>query len=217
MMQPQSPTHATIPSATAPVVAGGVNDVQIGDAAQEFHRAQQRQLMDQRLVLENTRTTMSLQLSQMPAKAAERPLVQAQIADMDGRIAKIDGMLAQQPQAWAIDNDAFASVPPPFNYQERVLPKDIFILSAIFMVVVFFPLAVALGLRILRRGKPAEALPSGMSERLERMQTAIESTAIEVERIGEGQRYLTRVLGERSGSEELELARVEARGRISTP
>jgi hypothetical protein len=35
------------------------------------------------------------------------------------------------------------------------------------------------------------------SERLARLERAVEAVALEVERIGEGQRYLTRVLGER--------------------
>jgi hypothetical protein len=36
------------------------------------------------------------------------------------------------------------------------------------------------------------------SERLARVERAIEAVALEVERIGEGQRYLTHVLGERA-------------------
>jgi hypothetical protein len=217
MIQPQSPARASSPSDAAPVVVHAGNAVQFDQDAQELQLQERRQWMDQRATLENTRNAMSLQMSQMPAKAAERPLLQAQIADIDARIGKIDGMLgtSKQPEVWAIGNDAFPGV-PPFNYQERVLPKDIFLLSAIFTVVVFGPLAIALALRIVKRGKAA-ILPSGVAERLERMETAIESTAIEVERIGEGQRYLTRLLGDRSGGEELELARVEARHKISLP
>ena len=37
------------------------------------------------------------------------------------------------------------------------------------------------------------------AERLERLEQAVEAIAIEVERVGEGQRYLTRVLENRSG------------------
>lgn len=37
----------------------------------------------------------------------------------------------------------------------------------------------------------------GGTERLERMEQAVEAIAIEVERVGEGQRYLTRVLESR--------------------
>jgi hypothetical protein len=217
MMQPQAPAPPAPPSTDVQILLGGANAPQIADAAQDFHRAERSQLIDQLTSLQNTRNEMSLQLSHMPAKAAERPLLQAQIAELDARIGKVDGMLASsQAQVAAGVNDAFPGM-PPFVYQERALPRDIFALSGIFMLVVLLPLSIAIALRILRRGKTAEALPSGMAERLERMETSIESTAIEVERIGEGQRYLTRLLGERSGGEEVELARVEARGRISAP
>lgn len=217
MMQPQAPAPPPSPSADAPVIAGGGNASLFANAAQDFHRAERRELMEQLTSLQNTRNTMSLQMSHMPARAAERPLLQAQIAEIDARIGTVDGMLASsQAQLAAGVNDAFASV-PPFVYQERALPKDIFMLTGVFMVVVLFPLAIAIALRILRRGKAAGALPSGMADRLERMETAIESTAIEVERIGEGQRYLTRLLGERNGGEELEVSRIEARDRISAP
>jgi hypothetical protein len=46
-------------------------------------------------------------------------------------------------------------------------------------------------------------LPSADSDaRLIRVESAIESMAVELERIGEGQRFLTRLLAERSQSSE---------------
>jgi hypothetical protein len=50
----------------------------------------------------------------------------------------------------------------------------------------------------IKRPRTQRELPSDVAERLERIERAVESTAIEVERIGEGQRFLTRALGERS-------------------
>jgi hypothetical protein len=41
------------------------------------------------------------------------------------------------------------------------------------------------------------AVEAGDADRLARVERAVEAVALEVERIGEGQRYLTRVLGER--------------------
>jgi hypothetical protein len=49
-------------------------------------------------------------------------------------------------------------------------------------VCVLLPLAVAVSLRIMRRGVAKVAsLPSDIAERLGRMESAIEATAIEVE------------------------------------
>jgi hypothetical protein len=115
------------------------------------------------------------------------------------------------------DQPAYVSVPPTY-VPERAFPKDIFVLSGLFIVCVLLPLAVAISLRILRRGTAkVAALPSEIAERLGRMESAIEATAIEVERIGEGQRYLTRVLGDRKVDELLERPRPVAPYRVITP
>jgi hypothetical protein len=66
-------------------------------------------------------------------------------------------------------------------------------------VVVLGPISFALARRIMRRGAPA-ALPPALTEvpgRLERLEQAVDSIAIEAERISENQRFLTRVLAER--------------------
>jgi hypothetical protein len=84
----------------------------------------------------------------------------------------------------------------------------------------FIGLMVAMGtatkviLTWIKRPRPQAALPSDLAERLERIERAVETTALEVERIGEGQRFLTRALGERSV---VEPARGEAPGRVITP
>lgn len=44
---------------------------------------------------------------------------------------------------------------------------------------------------------PAE-LPKGLEQRLERIEQAVDSIAIEVERISEGQRFTTKLLSERA-------------------
>ena len=66
----------------------------------------------------------------------------------------------------------------------------------------------------IKRPRPHRELPSDVAERLERIERAVESTAIEVERIGEGQRFLTRALGDRSA---VETARKDPGGRVTTP
>ena len=44
------------------------------------------------------------------------------------------------------------------------------------------------------------SLPRDISDRLTRMEQAVETTALEVERIGEGQRFLTRLFTEGEGA-----------------
>jgi hypothetical protein len=56
--------------------------------------------------------------------------------------------------------------------------------------------------KVIRNAAPA-ALSSDMEARMMRIEAAVESVAVEVERISEGQRFTTRVLTERAKSEVL--------------
>jgi hypothetical protein len=58
------------------------------------------------------------------------------------------------------------------------------------------PLARAFARRMDRRGAPAAAAPVEVVSRLDRIEQAVDAIAVEVERISEGQRYVTKVMGE---------------------
>jgi hypothetical protein len=58
------------------------------------------------------------------------------------------------------------------------------------------PIARAYARKIEGKGQVAQ-IPSDVSARLERMEQAIDSIAVEVERISEGQRFTTKLLSER--------------------
>lgn len=73
---------------------------------------------------------------------------------------------------------------------EILVPIAFFITSG----VVLAPLARAWGRRIELRA--AAKIPSEVTARLERMEQAIDSIAIEVERISEGQRFTTKLLAD---------------------
>jgi hypothetical protein len=59
------------------------------------------------------------------------------------------------------------------------------------------PIALAYARRVWRRGAAAvTALPAELGERLGRLEQAVDAIAVELERVGEGQRYITRLFGE---------------------
>lgn len=78
---------------------------------------------------------------------------------------------------------------------EIVVPLSFFAMVSV--IVVGLPLARAHAKR-LERGVDPKVLPNDLTERLTRMEQAIESVALEVERISEGQRFTTKLLSERS-------------------
>ena len=62
-----------------------------------------------------------------------------------------------------------------------------------------FPIARAYARRV-EQGDATRRVPLEVTARLERMEQAIDSIAVEVERISEGQRFTTKLLAERTAA-----------------
>lgn len=75
----------------------------------------------------------------------------------------------------------------------EVVPIFFFISSA--AVIIGWPIARALAKRI-DRDAGAPRVPPEVTARLERIEAAVDSIAVEVERIAEGQRFVTRLLAD---------------------
>ena len=199
MLPIQAPTQPETP--TAPVVAGARTAATSASAIYEGLRAQQRELRGQLAELDGTRSNISNQLEETSSGSQAQKALETRMADVDARIAKVDNMIAanetQLAQAAAIPG-AVIERPPPI---ERGPPEEAYVLGGLFMILVFFPLSVALARRIWKRSAAAVAsLPRDIGERLARMEQALEAAAVEVERIGEGQRFLTRLFTEGEGA-----------------
>jgi hypothetical protein len=81
-----------------------------------------------------------------------------------------------------------------------VNPGETFAVISIALVAgtLLFPVFRGLGRRLEGRAdRDAAGVSPETMKRLERMEQAIEAVAVEVERISEGQRFVTKVLGER--------------------
>ena len=78
--------------------------------------------------------------------------------------------------------------------EDIVVPIAFFITAII--ISIGFPLVRGLVRRWERKSTPT-ALPSDAADRLERIEQAIDAMSIEVERIAEGQRFVTRLMSDR--------------------
>ena len=70
-------------------------------------------------------------------------------------------------------------------------------ISVVPLMVIGIPIAKAYAQR-LERKPVGTAVPPDVQARLERMEQAIDSIAVEIERISEGQRFTTKLLSERT-------------------
>lgn len=81
--------------------------------------------------------------------------------------------------------------------EEFILRLMSMILPAVVITILGFPFVRLLVRRFDRRDVPPAAL-NRIEERLGRLEAGVDSIAIEVERISEGQRFTTRLLSDRS-------------------
>ena len=191
-------TPALAPIAGTPRSAPSVS------AIYEGFRAQRRELNNQLDELQSTRREITSQLEDVAAGSPERKPLETRLTDVDARIANVDQMLASN----ATDVSKAAAIPGAVVEPPRVItegpPEDAYALGGVFMLVVLLPISVAFARRIWRRSAAAvAAFPREIGERLLRMEQALEATAVEVERIGEGQRFLTRLFTEGEGARPL--------------
>ena len=182
-------------------MAGAARSAPSASSVYEGFKAQRNELSNQLERLQNTRQGINNELEDMAASAPQRPGLEARLKEVDAQISAADQMLAgnaaQIAQAAAIPG-AVVEQPQPV-YQGP--PEEVYVLSGIFMFIVLLPLSIALARRIWRRSAAVvTAFPRELADRLSRMEQAVEATAVEVERIGEGQRFLTRLFTEGEGA-----------------
>ena len=111
--------------------------------------------------------------------------------------AQIDELTEQR------DMERVFSLQKPPSTVPMTLPADPFLGPKEVMgiatggFILMVPLVLVLARRLWVRSVPRAALDPEESPRLQRMEQAIESIALEVERIGEAQRFTTKLLAER--------------------
>ncbi len=205
MTQPQP---AKAPEA-APALPGRItfdgSDLTSPAAVYQATVAQKTILVDQLSKLEGNRHSLAQELKQnRTSQGADRAGVNERITSIDARIADLDKQIAQADAQMA----RAASIPGAIVDSRTVMrtgvPEEVPILGIIFTAIVLFPLSVAYARRIWKRA-PAilPSVPGDVTARISRIEQTVEATAVEVERIGEGQRFITRLLSAREGQQAL--------------
>ncbi len=195
---PQAPEAPVAPGQPPIVVKQGA------DLAQAVYRAlneQRRELAQQLENLEDKRRSLLNQLQDQQVTGVNKTGIEARVPELDKRIADVEKQLADADKAVAKQAGVEGAVPPPERQERNGPPDGVFVVASLFVVAVFFPLSVAMARRLWRRGAAAAvAFPQELADRLNRLDQSVDSIAIEVERIGEGQRFVTRVMSENGRS-----------------
>ena len=160
-------------------------------------------------LLQNRRNELSRQLSsatdrrsqvvrEMGRSANGREGLDARLKVLDERIVQLEKDIAQNGQLLAsapADLVEETAPAPVFPATSRGLNANSVAIALI--VVIGFPLVVTWCLRALRRPVHAPpAFPTDTIERISRIETSVDSIALEVERISEGQRFVTKLMNQ---------------------
>lgn len=201
---PTPPAPATPPAPTGPFVVRG-GDLVTGGAPMSRQdvlalQARRSELNGQLEGAVRQRRQLSGELRR--SEGADRAGLESRIGIIDSRITRIEGEIDQvnEQLASVSATRAMALVPPRDagpNFRGNIRPEPVLFA---FIFFVMGPIALSISRLIWKRGsmRSQPAITSDSSLRLERMEQAMDAIAIEVERVSEGQRFVTRLLSERN-------------------
>jgi outer membrane murein-binding lipoprotein Lpp len=190
------------PVANTPPIAGGVAGTQVPRTTAEVRelKAKRDELAGQLNAAVGRRNAISQQLRNPVLTAADRAGLEQRLAVLDQRIAQLETDIATNGRLLVLaPGTLLSSTSVSGNFFPS--PGQTTAISIVGTVFVLAPLSFAFARLMLRRaanlGKTLPPSPD-LSNRLDRMEQGIEAIAIEVERISEGQRFVTNLIGEKS-------------------
>jgi hypothetical protein len=209
---PQPPTPPAPPAPPAPSgipVPGGRLIVEGMDgspaAVYQGLKARGEELSDQHQRLEDQRGELTSRLQQGNLDDVDRAGMRTQLADVDARLTSVNKQIAANDEAIA----QAAGVPGAIVKDEAPPsgggpPEGVIAIPIVFTIFVLFPISFAWARRLWKKPLAGPApIPPELMDRMARLEQAVESVAVEVERIGEGQRFVTKLFAE--GPRPLEL------------
>jgi len=163
----------------------------------EALKARREELSNQLTSVDGRRSKLISQLKQTQDPTAISGL-QDRLALLDARQLQLEsdiqatGQQLTSPAAGLLSSTAG---PMPFGLQTG----QVMTLSVLSILFIFFPLAIGAARAIWKRSSrpgPAPAVLTESAQRLERLEASVDAIAIEIERISEGQRFVTKLLSE---------------------
>ena len=193
---------AQVPAqAAAPVVAAN-QAVDVAPSAEYLYlaaKASRNELRSQLDRVVSERHSILREIEDHPVGGPAVAGMQQRIVQLDARITELDIAVAKADAAVATAAaQPGAVIEPPRPFRDGP-PEEMFIAIPTLATLAMLPIIIAYARRIWRRGgapAPAQLSPD-ISDRLTRLEALGETTALEVERIGEGQRFVTRLLTEK--------------------
>ncbi|HEY0928551.1 MAG TPA: hypothetical protein VGE27_01425 [Gemmatimonas sp.] len=190
---PQPPSAVTVGGATIQL---DNRPLTAADAA--ALKARRSELSNQLNSAQGRREDMVKELRTSPEGIA-RTGVEQRLAVLDERIVQIEKDIAANGRELARAPLSRAETQEPPRIGGFLTSGQVTGISIVFTVTVLMPIAMAYARSIMRRASQPKPAPQVLESaaRLERMEQAIDTIAVEVERISEGQRFVTQLMAPR--------------------
>ena len=190
-----APVLQGAPGTPAPALPGAAGPADVYQAL----RAQRRELGNQLERLEERRSQLSGELRDPQLNDVDRRGLEQRIAEVDKRIVDVESQIATADQMVAQAAAVPGATREPPSPPPSLLDDDIVIPAMLMSFALLVPIAIAWARRLWKKAAVVSAVPREFIEQLQRLEQSMDTIAVEVERLGEGQRFMARVLTEDGG------------------
>ena len=161
-------------------------------------KARRSELSNQLESVDSRRSSLMKQLRTTGDPVAVKGL-EARLALLDARQIQLETDLQQTGQLLSsVSAGTIASTSDPAKFGSFTTNQSM-ALSVLGIIFIGFPLAIGIAKSMWRRSVKPSVPPQALTEtaqRLERLESSVDAIAIEIERISEGQRFVTKLLSE---------------------
>ena len=149
--------------------------------------------------------------SQLRGKeGVDRAGIESRIGVLDKRMMQLESDIAETGRQLTMAPNALVASAESSRQFDGMDPGATAGVIAVFTIFVLAPIAFAAARMMWRTNRPVQAaISDDASRRLERLEQGMDAIAIEIERVSEGQRFVTRLLSDAHGR--------EAESRIQAP
>ena len=165
-------------------------------------KSRRSQLSDQLTSAVGRRNKISEQIASAP-NGASRTGLEQRLTVLDKRIVQLETDIASSGRQLAAVPTSLVGDDwdPPGGGRSNDIPDNVAAISATAIVLLGFPIVLTLARNLWKRGTrkavaAQQQLSPAVEQRLERVEQGVDAIAIEIERISEGQRFVTRLLSE---------------------
>jgi hypothetical protein len=214
---PQVPPPATTRTEVPVLAPAALTGVPSTANELQALKAKREELSNQLTSAAGRRARLSQQLQ--GKDGVDRAGIESHITVLDKRIMQLESDIAETGRQLTMTPGYLVASTESASQFYGMDPDAVAALGAVFMIFVLAPMAFAAARIMWKRAtsKPSPPAISGdASRRLEHLEQGMDAIAVEIERISEGQRFVTRLLSEAHGSQPVTIPKRVGEGAASS-